>query len=122
MSFQVYGSLALGSFGTLNCDCLKGFEPKLSKDWDVLDWSGGCVRKDPHKCQEREGFLKFTELKLHDSSQFRRFKMSDNHHRDFKASNVLLDNDMNPKISNSGMARMFGEDRTEANTKRIVGT
>ncbi|XWS19500.1 hypothetical protein CRYUN_Cryun31cG0021400 [Craigia yunnanensis] len=66
-----------GSYGicninkTPNCDCLKGFEPKLSKDWDVLDWSGGCVRKDPHICQEGEGFLKFTGLKLPDASQFR---------------------------------------------------
>lgn len=56
---------------TPNCDCLKGFEPKLSKDWDVLDWSGGCVRKDPHICHNGEGFVKFTGLKLPDASQFR---------------------------------------------------
>ncbi|XP_039049024.1 G-type lectin S-receptor-like serine/threonine-protein kinase At4g27290 isoform X2 [Hibiscus syriacus] len=66
-----------GSYGicninkTPNCDCLKGFEPKLSKDWDVLDWSGGCVRKDQRVCHEGEGFLKFTGLKLPDASQFR---------------------------------------------------
>ncbi|KAG2680796.1 hypothetical protein I3760_11G114500 [Carya illinoinensis] len=50
------------------CACLKGFLPKSPKDWKSIDWSDGCVRRTPLACNIGDGFLKYTGLKLPDTS------------------------------------------------------
>ncbi|KAA3478608.1 cysteine-rich receptor-like protein kinase 25 [Gossypium australe] len=103
--------------------CLEGAEKLLVYEF-VPNKSLNYFLFDP----EKQGELTWTKrcmiiggiargiLYLHEDSRLKII------HRDLKISNILLDKDMNPKISDFGMARIFGVDQSKATTSRIVGT
>ncbi|MBA0748661.1 hypothetical protein Gogos_002653, partial [Gossypium gossypioides] len=79
----------------------------------------GCCLEKNEKLLKRFNIIKGIVrgiMYLHEDSRLRII------HRDLKASNILLDHKMNPKISDFGMARIFCEDINQANTNRVVGT
>ncbi|MED6167532.1 hypothetical protein PIB30_003504 [Stylosanthes scabra] len=62
----VYGSCNIDN--SIQCGCLKGFEPKFPEEWNQLDWTKGCVRRTPLSCHE-DGFERISSLKLPDTER-----------------------------------------------------
>ncbi|XP_052726790.1 cysteine-rich receptor-like protein kinase 10 [Vigna angularis] len=91
------------------------FMPNSSLDFHLFDTKKGVHLDWKNRLNIINGIAKGL-LYLHEDSRLRVI------HRDLKASNILLDHEMNPKISDFGLARTFGGDQRQANTIRVVGT
>ncbi|KAM3754674.1 hypothetical protein ACB098_03G184200 [Castanea mollissima] len=91
------------------------YMPNKSLDYFFFDSTKSKMLDWPTRFSIIEGIAQGL-LYLHKYSRLRVI------HRDLKASNILLDENMNPKISDFGMARIFQQNELEANTRRVVGT
>ncbi|PIN04199.1 Serine/threonine protein kinase [Handroanthus impetiginosus] len=106
----------------LGC-CIEGEERMLiyeymhnkSLDYFVFDQNRRTILAWPMRLDIIMGIARGLLYLHHDS----RLKII---HRDLKTSNILLDGNLNPKISDFGLARIFEENQCIARTKRVVGT
>ncbi|KAI7748929.1 hypothetical protein M8C21_029618 [Ambrosia artemisiifolia] len=91
------------------------YMPNKSLDFFLFDENKRAELNWPKRFSIIEGIAQGL-LYLHKHSRMRVI------HRDIKSNNILLDESMNPKISDFGMARIFNQNETQAMTNRVVGT
>ncbi|GAU41730.1 hypothetical protein TSUD_349910 [Trifolium subterraneum] len=91
------------------------FMPNRSLDYFIFDTMRSKLLDWTKRLEIIDGIARGL-LYLHQDSTLRIV------HRDLKTSNILLDIDMIPKISDFGLARSFMGDQAEANTNRVMGT
>ncbi|MQM13020.1 hypothetical protein Taro_045940 [Colocasia esculenta] len=96
--------------------CIQGEERILIYEY-VPNGSLNSVKQVQLDWETRFNIIKGIARGLMYLHQDSRFKIV---HRDLKASNILLDEDMNPKISDFGMARMFGGNQSRCITHRVA--
>ncbi|CAH1433666.1 unnamed protein product [Lactuca virosa] len=103
--------------------CMKGNEkmliyeymPNKSLDAFIFDGTQSALLDWPKRFEIIMGICRGL-IYLHQDSRLRII------HRDLKTSNILLDEDLNPKISDFGLAKIVNGKEVESNTKRVIGT
>ncbi|XLT05132.1 hypothetical protein HN51_043881 [Arachis hypogaea] len=91
------------------------FMPDKSLDHFIFDGDKGILLDWPKRFLIING-IALGLLYLHQDSRHRVI------HRDLKAGNILLDIEINPKISYFGLARSILGNKNEATTNHVVGT
>uniref|UniRef100_A0A2N9G6Y0 Receptor-like serine/threonine-protein kinase n=1 Tax=Fagus sylvatica TaxID=28930 RepID=A0A2N9G6Y0_FAGSY len=91
------------------------YMPNKSLDFFIFDHTRSSMLNWRKRFEIIDGIARGI-LYLHQDSRLRII------HRDLKTSNVLLDAEMNPKISDFGIARIFKGDEIQDKTTKVVGT
>ncbi|KAF3449093.1 hypothetical protein FNV43_RR09817 [Rhamnella rubrinervis] len=128
--FSDENKLGEGGFGSVykgilaNGQCIAVKRLSMTSQQGDLEFKNEVMSMNPTKREQLDWSTRYKIIGgiarglvyLHEDSRLKII------HRDLKTGNILLDEEMNPKIADIGMARLFVLDQTEESTKRIVGT